>query len=684
METSRRLLIMLLMIAMTILFGCSDDEDDPTTPPEPEDPRVESVVMAPTSATYSSIGEEIQFTAMAFDQEDAVIDSVITWMSSDPAVVSVDENGGTLATGLGSAEIYAMSGSAADTADVAVTLDGATATEWIADGNGDWHDGNNWSGGEVPGSGDVAVITAAGDYTVTLNGDVMVDGLVLGDGTGTQTLDTNNYNLQANSGGLYTGGSLLVQDELTILGDMVWAGGDVDGGGVIEIMSSAELHVTANPLDVDADINNNGTLMLHTGSSLRINDSLDNNSGGLVELQGDAYLTVQLNGWFNNSGTILKSLGAEEATILASSVDDSELTSIGPVRVDMGTLAISGGSLRGHFDIADGAVLRQSGSTELLSANMTGNGTFVIGGRVTLGTYASQIIDIPHLILDSGSTPAITGEASLVAGRSFVWRRGVVASQGSLTTQVHSLTTFEDGGTKALTGTNLTFRGDVHGDSAVDLDLRDGAEVTVDFPGSWHQDGGGTITQGVGDTGRFNVIGDFEKTGEGIFSVAPEFTCSGTMELRGGMFDGLGDFTLFDTGVITGGGDDIDDPDTNIRLRLLNATSAEIRGTIEPDLDGEPAVFAIQGLVDMASSALIRVDVALDGPFNTEYVHFVTSGQTYGGTLFLNVLRPVDPGVDYRFIRAFAAQGGFTVENDLQFDEIEYDSEGVVGRQLTR
>jgi hypothetical protein len=246
------------------------------------------------------------------------------------------------------------------------------------------------------------------------------------------------------------------------------------------------------------------------------------------------------------------------------------------------------------------------------------------------------------------------------------------------------VTTFEDGGSKALSGTDFNIRGHVEGDGNVALDLRNGATVTLETMGTWNQAGAGSFTQGVGDPGRFDVLGTFTKTGAGTFEVRSGLACAGTMDLREGVVEARGDFSLFDTGVITGGSDGSGEAGENLRLRVLNATSAVVRGTIEPDLDGEPAMFQIQGIMDLESTATIKLDVAFDGPFNSEYVDFVTSGQPFGGTLELNVLRPVDPGVDYVFIRSFGSQGEFTVEGDAQFDEVVQESTGVIGRQFTR
>ena len=100
------------------------------------------------------------------------------------------------------------------------------------------------------------------------------------------------------------------------------------------------------------------------------------------------------------------------------------------------------------------------------------------------------------------------------------------------------------------------------------------------------------------------------------------------------------------------------------------------------DLDGQPARLDIQGLVDLESTFRLELDVATSGSFNTESVYFLTSGQVFGGTLALSVLQPVTPGVDYWVIYAHFASGEFTVTGDEQFDEVVYDTQGVVCRQL--
>ncbi len=678
MSTQRYIILMLAMFIMVSFIGCSDDDDTPADPVIPDDPYVAEVVVDPESMTFTAIGQDLQFNAFAIDQNGASIDTVFTWQSSNDDVVVVDLNAVVVATGLGSAEIYVMAGSAVDTSEVIVTLASGPVYEWIAIGDGNWANADNWSDGEIPGLGDVAVISKDGDYTVTLGDNVEVEALVLGAGSGTQILDTNGSELRLKTCGLLEGGELDVSGSLVVLGDFAWSGGTITGSGQVEIQIGAELHAVGNPLELEADMNNSGTIIVSAGASLRVNELLECNTGALIELQGDAILTVQFNGDLRNAGTIRKSLGEQEAAIFASS---AEFSSTGSLRVDTGTLRVSGGTLRGTVEIDGSATLIQSSETVIESINSLGDGPFVITGGVTIGTFENQIVTFRNIILDSGGLSLVSGPAALLIDNSFIWRRGRVHELGSLNTQVGSETTFENTGTSMLSATSWNIRGDVKGDSNVILALANGASINIEGPGRWFQSTSGTVSQDQGDPGSFNVIGEFHKTDEGAFVVETTLSCFGILNLVAGELTAQGDFNLHDTGVITGGG--TEDLGYNRRLILIGAPSAVMSGTIRPGLgDGEYARMEIQGLVDLEPNFRVELDVMLEGAFNTESVFFLTGGQVFGGTLALNVLQPVVPGEDYKVIYSNAASEEFAVTGDLQFDEVIQNAEGVICRQL--
>ncbi len=675
MAPIRYTILATMLVAIAFVVGCSDD-DDPVAPGGPDDPTLESVVISPGSALFTTIGEDIQFDAVAFDDAGAVMDTVFTWQSTRPEVVAIGPNGVAIATGIGTAEIYAMAGGVTDTADVAVDLTGDPVIEWIASGSGDWSDGANWSGGTAPGTDDIAVLTTAGDYTVTLTGDVAVKGLVLGNETGTQALATQSFQLTFESGGLLGGAELSLDGEVRVLTDLAWSGGSMIGSGTVEIESGAEINVIGNPLELVANLNNNGAITLRAGSTLRVNSLLDNNTGGLIDLQGDAILSVQNNGNLHSTGMVQKSEGDDEAAILTSS---AEFTSTGTLAVDAGSLWLAGGSLRGVIDIDADAILRQTSDTAILGVNSRGDGPLVIGGSVTFGSFENQVITIGHVILDSGSLTAMTGEAGLLINYSFVWRRGAVHELGSLTTQVGSLTTFETSGTKVLSATAWEVVGEVAGDSSVNLSLANGGGISIANAGRWNQESGGLVSEGLNGSDGFHVVGKFNKTGEGAFVVETAFDCSGTLNLTGGALSVQGAFRLLDSGIMTGG--TIEEPTlATAQLIVVAAESAEMSGTIRPDLDGQPANLVINGNVDLGTSFVAELDVPVTGGIPAESLVFLRGGQVLAGTLEINVMALPGEGAEYRVVSMVDGSGMFDVvfTTTNPFDQIIQDASGVL------
>jgi hypothetical protein len=86
------------------------------------DPRVPTtVVVNPTTLTFTAVGEEQQLSSSITDQDGAALPSETTsWSSSDPEVATVTGTGLVTARGPGSAEIIATAGSATASAHVSV------------------------------------------------------------------------------------------------------------------------------------------------------------------------------------------------------------------------------------------------------------------------------------------------------------------------------------------------------------------------------------------------------------------------------------------------------------------------------------------------------------------------------------------------------------------------------------
>jgi hypothetical protein len=644
------------------------------------DPSIKSVVISPESSTFTNIGEEQEFDASAFDGQGAVVDTVFAWQSSNPAIVEVGPDGFAVATGIGNAEISASAGGKTGTASVVVDVIGAPIFEWIAGENGDWQEAAKWSEGTVPQAGDMAVISVPGDYVVTMTGDVEVRGLVLGSDSGTQTLATGTNTLTIAHGGLSGGAVLDITGEVHVLQDAVWSGGSVVGAGSMTIEQNAEFNLLSDSLKLEATLVNKGDITLLPGATLQINGgTLENNTSALIDLQGNAVISVFNDGVFNSTGTIEKSAGQEEAQILTSS---ATFTTNGTLRVDFGKLWISGGTLKNIIDIAEGAVLRQSGNTAIPSIISRGDGALQVGGRVTFGNLAGESIALRNVILDSGSNPSMSGPSKVRIDESFIWRKGTVAELGEFVTMPGTMTRFETTGTKGLSNITWNAIGQVEADASLNLSLANGAGIIIEPQGRWTQTNGGTISGGLGDDpDGFHVQGVLNKVGPGAFVVKTPLDCTGTLNLADGALTVEGDFLLHERGVITGGGT-ADDVGFNVRLILVAADSAEMRGTIRPDLDENPARMDIQGLVTLTPSFRVELDVMLPGDILFESLNFLTGGQELGGTLAVTVVNPPDPGTEIRVVSTHAGTGTFDeITGDQAFTGRVEDDRGVL---LTR
>ena len=79
------------------------------------------IVIEPDMATLMSLGDTVQLTASVLDRNDQPVESaVVTWMSGDEAVATVDEAGLVTAVSNGTAQITARSGSASQSIQVSV------------------------------------------------------------------------------------------------------------------------------------------------------------------------------------------------------------------------------------------------------------------------------------------------------------------------------------------------------------------------------------------------------------------------------------------------------------------------------------------------------------------------------------------------------------------------------------
>jgi hypothetical protein len=663
-----------LVVMLVLATGCGDD--DPMSPGEPGGTDVATVEISPRTAVMTGIGQSLQFEAVAFDASGADLDTTISWSTSDAEVLSIDAQGLAIARAVGSAQVTASVGGVSDAATIVVDQLEAVRNTWQAAFSGEWSNPANWSTGAVPGPDEIAVIDRPGNYTVTLTDDVAVEGLILG-GTGSVGLATGPHSLTVNECRLDEGAALDVAGALVIADVGVWHGGVITGTGTVTVSRGAEFNGAGDSLELRTALANQGTVRVMAGSQVTLLDgSLVNEFGGVLELRNDGGVSNQSNSTLVNSGTILKSVGQEEARIfdLAAS-----LTSTGSIVVEEGKLHLSNGTLQGTMDIRAGAVLRQTGNTVIATLNAAGDGIFEIDGRVTAGTYDGQQIDFINVTLKGGGAgPALQGPASVLIRGVFDWQKGEIADMPTLSTYSTAETRLSTNDVKGLSNCRWIVSGTVEAVDRLDLSLSNGAAIEIANTGHWHQQGGGTIRRNVSGDGGILILGTMRMTSSGELTVEPPLTCEGTLDLAGpSALVTKGDFLLAENGVLVGGGGA--NLGQNVRLSLSFTGTSVLAGTVNPDHDGGAGRLGILGPVTLAPTLRIEIDIPVTGDIPNDRVEFSSVGPVLDGTLDLNLFTLPDPGAEFRVVSTSGATGAFAeIKGAEAFDQVIANGDGVL------
>src|ERR1039458_3802894 len=375
---------------------------------------------------------------------------------------------------------------------------------WTNTAGGAWSTATDWSEGTVPGLADVACITLAGTYTVTMSASASVGSLTLGAASGTQTLEIE---------GSGTDAILHLDGDSTInqTGELVLDNGSSNGFADVEAYSGTPT------------LTNNGTVKSTVEgigqNYLEIN--LENASGGKLEvasglLQQD-FATTTTN---DAGGTVqVDGAGVFELTHAGGSVVNS-----GSV-VNNGTFSLtggpswtqSGGALSGSNPVAiqSGSLVDSAGTGQFVLTDTVGlSGTIPLGQTVTVSGGAldskalitGNVTNNGTLVLDQ---PAGTGFADVQAGT----------------------------GTPTLTN-NGTVKSTVEGIGQnyleINLENASGGKLEV-ASGLLQQDFATTTTNDAGGTVQVDGAGVFELTHAGGSVVnSGSVVNNGTFSLTGG------------------------------------------------------------------------------------------------------------------------------------------------------
>jgi len=468
----------------------------------------------------------------------------------------------------------------------------AAVIVWTNVNGGSWTTPANWQPNTVPSDpSDIAVITNAGTYTVTLDSGLTVSGITLGStgGSGTQTL--------------------------------AWSGGTLAGCD-LRIASQALLSITgaADKQLVRTTVNNAGTIAwAGTGRLVAVMEYysqsvlITNLAGALLDIQNDASLAYSdpagygTAGYFlHNAGTLRKSAGAATTAIASQ----CRFVNTGSILLQQGTIIFPGFS-------NEGVLTAQSGSVAVFPLGFVNNGTFSLaanaqatstGGACWFGA-GGQLLGSGQWVIPSGDVtltgtiPSLTWLGGRLVDSSFTVASNAVLNINGATDKQLLRTTVNNAGTIAWAGTGRCVAVmDYFSQSVLItnlagalLDIQNDASLAYSDPGGYGTAGyflhnAGTLRKSAGNgTNRFDPQLGFVNIGkvellQGAFQFPNGFTSGGAFALSANTAVNLdgGTFTFGATSTKTGAGFLlVDDGDVTLNgtIPTLNWTGGRVLGS---------------------------------------------------------------------------------------------------------
>ncbi|KAB2662816.1 MAG: hypothetical protein DVB31_11195 [Verrucomicrobia bacterium] len=259
----------------------------------------------------------------------------------------------------------------------------ADTIAWKTAASGNWNDATKWSSGTVPGSTDTAVITNAGNYTVTVNVPSTVSGLLFDPPSGAAIVQVTTGSLAVSGTGtlgsqsdfrLTPGGVLGGAGSISTGGKFTWSGGQIEGAGKLTFAAGSTVDVVTGGQHSlrDRHVFNASTVNWSSlnGDLTGLGATWKNEAGSTLDLKGD----VQIVYWagtpvaFQNDGSVRKSAGTGTGYL------DWKTSNTGTVEIKAGTL-----NVRQGFEQTAGQLLLSGG-------NIGGNVFFGIKGGIVEGS----------------------------------------------------------------------------------------------------------------------------------------------------------------------------------------------------------------------------------------------------------------------------------------------------------
>lgn len=332
----------------------------------------------------------------------------------------------------------------------------AAVVHWTNTSNGNWSVAANWDPNQSPATNDIAVITNAGTYTVTLNLDSTIAGLILGGGTGTQTVATAGNTLTLNGDGLLntngrlllSGGSISGANRVSVTGQLTWQAGVVETNSAVVVTPGGHVLIASagnNSKVLSGSLTNDGVITWQSYGSLDIGGTLHNRAGALFDAQANNR-SIRKSGdqaVFINEGEFRKSTSSGNVSCAVP------LLNRGTVDNQLGTLTLLGGS-----ELDDGSTFigagqtRLEGGTNILNGHLFATNLVLVGTTlVGTGTLSGVLTwDSGTIGSDAAITVAANGHLRLSSpGNNAKFLLGNLTNAGTVTFSTYG--TFNIGGT---------------------------------------------------------------------------------------------------------------------------------------------------------------------------------------------------------------------------------------------
>jgi len=499
---------------------------------------------------------------------------------------------------------------------------------YTAIASGDWSNSATWSGGTVPpttlGAGDQ--VTIAATYTVTMDNNVTINGLLASlDVEGTLTSTSNitlnliygNITSTANTGSITATKIVLgASGALSYTGSIV---ADTLSNAIVGLASAAQITVN-DVLMLPAVLNVTGaSSSLTTGSNATIlisGGGLASSSGGTLDLSANynvEYITSS-----STTGLELSGSGLKKVIINVGSSNNvtlnSNLTTNDSLKFVSGSLVLNGYNLTANDEVS-GDIMIAGNSSSNLTINTS-------GGLASYITFTSGFQNLNNLTVNVGSghsvilwsALAVHGNVALTSGNldmsgESLMVEGNITGSGSLMTTTGSdlsLTT-----TNSITG-NLSLSGSGMGKFTMNIGSGHTVTLATDLNADTLDLGSGTL---ILNGKNLSVNGDITASGTGTVHATPASNVSVTSAaaVHGSL--------AFD---VTGKGDTVNNLTVNVSGNgsVKLGSDLVIKGTLD----------FTKGYVDVSGNNLsIGAAGSVTGAGATSYV--ITSGS---GDLTMN------------------------------------------------